>query len=68
LERLQKQNRNEVVPGDHDSDGDVDYDDYLIFWTAYGSCSGDDNFIAGADLDKDGSVTINDYRIFRTLI
>jgi hypothetical protein len=55
------------VPGDLDGDGDVDYDDYLVFITAYGSCSGDDNFILGADLDGDGCVTINDYRILRTL-
>ena len=56
------------VQGDLDGDGDVDYDDYLIFRTAYGSCSGDDNFMAAADLDGDGCVTINDYRIFRTII
>ena len=55
-------------PGDLDCDRDVDYDDYLIFRTAYGSCRGDDNFLPAADLDGDGCVTINDYRIFRTLI
>ncbi len=58
----------ELVPGDLDSDGDVDYNDYLIFRTAYRSCTGDTNFIPGADLDGDGCVTINDYRIFRSLI
>jgi hypothetical protein len=56
------------LPGDLDGDGDVDYDDYLIFTTAYGSCAGDANFIEGADLDGDGCVTINDYRILRTLV
>jgi len=56
------------LKGDLDGDGDVDYDDYLIFRTAYGSCSGDDNFIPTADLDGDTCVTINDYRILRTLI
>jgi parallel beta-helix repeat protein len=55
-------------PGDLDGDGDVDYDDYLLFRTAYGSCSGDGNFIPEADLDGDGCVTINDYRILRTLM
>ena len=57
-----------IVPGDLDGDSDVDYDDYLIFRTAYGSCSGDENFLPGADLDGDGCVTINDYRILRTLM
>jgi len=56
------------VRGDLDCDRDVDYDDYLIFRTAYGSCSGDDNFLVAADFDGDGCVTINDYRILRTLI
>ena len=57
-----------ATPGDLDGDDDVDYDDYLIFRTAYGSCEGDANFLTGADLDGDGCVTINDYRIFRSLI
>jgi len=57
-----------ATTGDLDGDDDVDYDDYLIFRTAYGSCEGDDNFLTGADLDGDGCVTINDYRIFRSLI
>lgn len=56
------------VQGDLDGDSDVDYDDYLIFRMAYGSCSGDENFLPGADLDSDGCVTINDYRILRTLM
>jgi len=57
-----------AVAGDLDGDSDVDYDDYLVFRTAYGSCEGDANFLAGADLDGDGCVTINDYRILRSLI
>ena len=57
-----------AVPGDLDGDSDVDYDDYLIFRTAYGSCEGDANFLTGADLDGDGCVTINDYRILRSLM
>ncbi len=59
---------NVKIRGDLDGDRDVDYDDYLIFRTAYDSCSGDDNFIPAADLDGDTCVTINDYRILRTLI
>jgi len=54
--------------GDLDGDGDVDYDDYLIFRTAYGSCDADPNYLSGADLDGDGCVTINDYRILRSLL
>jgi hypothetical protein len=57
-----------AVPGDLDGDGDVDYDDYLIFRTTYGVCEGNEKFIPKADLDTDGCVTINDYRILRTLI
>jgi hypothetical protein len=56
------------IRGDLDGDGDVDYDDYLLFRTAYGSCDGDANFLPAADLDKDGCVTINDYRILRALM
>ena len=57
-----------AIPGDLDEDGDVDYDDYLVFRTTYGSCSNDANFIQQADFDEDGCVTINDYRIFRTFM
>ena len=56
------------VQGDLDGDTDVDYDDYLIFRTAYGSCESDVNFLSGADFDGDGCVTINDYRILRSLM
>ena len=57
-----------AAPGDLNSDGNVDYDDYLIFRTTYGSCNGAANFLPAADLDGDGCVTINDYRILRTLM
>ena len=56
------------VPGDLDGDGDVDYDDYLLFRPAYGSCEGDANFLPAADLDGDGCVTMNDYRLLRSLM
>jgi hypothetical protein len=32
-------------PGDFDGDGDVDYDDYLIFQTAFGTCDSDVDFL-----------------------
>ena len=54
--------------GDMDKDGDVDYDDYALFRTAYGSCEGDANFNPDADLDADRCVTINDLRVLRTLV
>jgi hypothetical protein len=57
-----------TIPGDLDGDGDVDADDYLIFRTAYGSCTGGAKFISRADLDSDGCITINDYRIMRSLV
>jgi protocatechuate 3,4-dioxygenase beta subunit len=56
------------IPGDLDGDGDVDYDDYLLFRPCYGSCEGDANYMPEADLDGDNCVTINDYRILRTLM
>ena len=59
------------VRGDLDLDCDVDYDDYLIWRTAYGSCvfnGTSANYMEKADLDGDGCVTVNDYRIFRTLL
>jgi hypothetical protein len=57
-----------LKPGDLDGDGDVDNDDYLVFRTAYGFCTGAANFLQGADLDHDGCVTINDYRLLRGLL
>jgi hypothetical protein len=58
----------ELVAGDIDADGDVDYADYRLFRSVYRSCAGDADFIPAADLDADGCVTIHDYRILRGII
>lgn len=50
---------------DLDHDGDADYDDYQIFLSAFGHCTGDFLFNPDADLDRDGCVTLVDYQIWR---
>jgi len=52
------------IKGDMDSDGDVDYVDFLIFYAACGSCEGDPEFNPEADFDQDGCVTFVDYQYF----
>jgi hypothetical protein len=58
----------EATPGDLNGDFNVDYNDYIIFRTTYGSCKGGINFLIDSDFDGDGCITINDYRILRTLM
>ncbi len=53
-----------VVPGDLDDDGDVDLDDYNAFLAAYGSSSGDPNFLPAADFDGDDFVGMPDFGIW----
>jgi hypothetical protein len=50
------------VPGDLDGDNDVDSDDYLVFRTTLGKCTGSPGFNPEADYDGDGCVTYADYR------
>ncbi len=51
--------------GDVDLDGDVDYDDYVLFVAAFGHSSGQPEYRPGADLDHDGVVTLVDYQMWR---
>ena len=48
------------VPGDLDGDGDVDLTDLSLLLAAFGSCSGDGNYNAGADVDGSGCVELAD--------
>ncbi|MCD6571455.1 MAG: hypothetical protein J7L53_12195 [Deltaproteobacteria bacterium] len=50
-----------ILCGDLDHDGDVDEDDYTIFESALGTCSGDSEFNEEADYDGDGKITYDDY-------
>jgi len=55
-----------AVPGDLDADGDVDLDDYQVY---YGCISGPEGGVAGgcdaADLDGDASVDLADFASFQ---
>ncbi len=58
-----------VVPpppciGDLDGDGDTDVFDFGIFGPAFGSSTGDPNFIAAADFDNNGVIDVFDFGIF----
>jgi Ca2+-binding EF-hand superfamily protein len=46
--------------GDVDGDGDVDYDDLLIFAASYGKSLGESGFDERADLNGDGKVNYQD--------
>ena len=50
--------------GDFDDDGDVDWDDFLMFADAYGSSDGDANYDVLADFDSDGDVDWDDFLMF----
>ena len=50
--------------GDFDGDGDVDWDDFLMFADAYGSSEGDAYYDVLADFDSDGDVDWDDFLMF----
>lgn len=52
---------NNMIPGDTDSDGDVDYDDFIVLAGAYGSSSGQPAYDERADFDHDGDVDYDDF-------
>jgi hypothetical protein len=52
------------VPGDLDSDCDVDFDDRAILFASLRHCTGDSNYNPDADYDVDSCITFNDYRIW----
>ncbi len=49
-----------VIPGDADLDQDVDLADLARVLVAYGTCSGNGAYDAGADIDADGCVGLGD--------
>ena len=59
-----------LIPGDFGSagggppDGVVDFEDLMIFAMAYGSCTGDDNWIIICDIYPDGCIDFEDLMIF----
>ena len=52
------------LPCDLDDDGDVDYDDFLLFFAAYGYGEGDPLYNADCDYDGDAFVGLGDYGIW----
>jgi hypothetical protein len=53
-----------AVPGDLDADLDVDFDDYMIFFAAYGHAEGHPAYNPDCDYDEDGFVGLSDYGIW----
>jgi len=53
-----------VVNVDCDGDGDVDFQDFLIFVGAFGSKTGEDRFMAACDYNSDGEISFPDFLIF----
>ena len=49
---------------DLDSDGDVDFSDFLLFVAAFGTSEGGAGYNAAADLDGDGRVAFSDFLLF----
>ena len=49
---------------DLDSDGDVDFSDFLLFAAAFGTSEGGPGYNAAADLDGDSTVAFSDFLIF----
>ena len=52
------------IIGDIDGDSDVDFSDFILFATAYGTNVGDPLYNRKADLDSDGAVGFDDFIAF----
>ena len=50
-----------AAKGDFDGDGDVDFDDFVVFAGAYGTSKGDPTYDVSADFDDDGDVDFDDF-------
>jgi uncharacterized repeat protein (TIGR02543 family) len=53
-----------ALPGDFNSDGKVDFEDFMLFALAYGSTSVSSNWNAACDLDPDGKIDFEDLMLF----
>ncbi len=49
---------------DLNGDGDVDFDDFLLFVAAFGKSEGEAGYNAGADLNSSGMVDFQDFLLF----
>ena len=52
------------VPGDLDGDGDIDFNDYYKFVSAFGKCGGQPGYDPLCDFDGDNCITFIDYQIW----
>ena len=59
-----RQAPSQTPSADLDSDGDVDFSDFLLFVAAFGTSEGGPGYNAAADLDGDGTVAFSDFLIF----
>ena len=59
-----RQAPSQIPSADLDSDGDVDFSDFLLFAAAFGKSEGGPGYNAAADLDGDGTVAFSDFLIF----
>jgi len=53
-----------TTPGDFDTDGDVDFNDFLVFAAGFGKTSDDADFNSTLDLSSNNRVDFDDFLIF----
>jgi formylglycine-generating enzyme required for sulfatase activity len=53
-----------ALVGDFDGDGEVGFQDFIVFAKAYGTSSGDEGWVPQFDLNRDGVVEFQDFLIF----
>ncbi len=53
-----------MLPGDFDSSGEVEFQDFLLFVAQFGKSSSDDGFNASMDLDSSGTIDFTDFLNF----